>query len=80
MAKPEIGPWSEEWERVEDDAGAWREAHAAEVRAAEGEEAQALPTSTVPRPVPEVSIRDVERCYRLINLHQEQMNRIRRTP
>jgi hypothetical protein len=79
-AKPKIGPWSAEWERVEDDAGAWREAHAAELRAAEGEEAQALLTSTVPRPVPEVSIKDVERCYRLINLHQEQMNRTRRPP
>jgi hypothetical protein len=78
MVKPEIGPWSEEWERVEDEVAVWKEAHAAELRAAEGEEAQAL--STLPRPVPQVSIRDVERCSKLINLHQEQMNRIRRTP
>jgi hypothetical protein len=76
MVKPEIGPWSEEWERVEDDVAVWREAHSAELRAAEGEEVQAL--SSLPRPVPQVDVRDVERCYKLINLHQEQMNRIRR--
>jgi hypothetical protein len=75
MVKPEIGRWSEDWERVEDDVAAWREVHSAELRAAEGEEVQAL--STLPRPVPQVDVRVVERCYRLINLHQEQMNRIR---
>jgi hypothetical protein len=80
MAKPEVGPWSDEWEQVSKDAGAWRTAHAAELRAGEGEDFQAQSASTLPRLVPQVSIRDVERCYELINLHQEQMNRIRRTP
>jgi hypothetical protein len=80
MAKPEIGPWSDEWKQVSKDAGAWRTAHAAELRAGEGEDFEVRSASTLPRPVPHVSIRDVERCYELINLHQEQMNRIRRTP
>jgi hypothetical protein len=80
MVKPEIGPWSDEWKQVAKDAAAWRTAHAAELRSGEGEEAQAQSAPPVPRPVPQVSISDVERCYKLIQSHQEQMNRIRRTP
>jgi hypothetical protein len=77
MAKPEVGPWSEEWERVEEDVATWRDANAPELRAGEGAKFQERATSTLPRPVPPVSTKDVERCQKLLQSHYEQMNRIR---
>jgi hypothetical protein len=77
MAKPVVGPWSEEWHRVEDDVAVWRDANAADLRAAEGAEVQERSTTTPPRPVPSVSMKDVERCQELLQLRYEQMNQMR---
>jgi hypothetical protein len=78
MAKPEVGPWSEDWERVEEDVAAWRDAHTAELRSAEGSEVEEIATSTLPRPVPPVNMKDIERCRKLFQLRYDQMNQMRR--
>jgi hypothetical protein len=80
LAKPEVGPWSEELDRIDNDVAAWREANAAELREAEGAEFHKRSTSTPPRPVPSVSMKDVERCVKLLRLREDQMNQMRLTP
>jgi hypothetical protein len=76
MTKPKIGPWSDEWARIEDEIGVWREANAAALRAAMGMDLQERRESP-PRPVPQVSGDDLKRCRNLFRLHYEQMNRMR---
>lgn len=77
MVKPEIGEWSAEWEQISNDAGAWRVAHRPAIRAAEGADLEARITSSPPRPVPQVSQKDVERCWKLLQLRYDQMNQLR---
>jgi hypothetical protein len=77
QVKPEIGSWSDEWKRVSEDAGAWRTAHEAELRAAEGTELEKKTASTLPCPVPQVSHQDLERCRKLFQLRYDQMNKMR---
>ena len=77
MTKPKIGPWSDEWARIEDEIGVWRKAKAAALQAAEGMDLEERRKST-PRPVPQVSGDDVKRCRDLFRLRYEQMNRLRR--
>jgi hypothetical protein len=76
MAKPKIGLWSEEWEQLSKDAGAWRTAHQADLRTAEGVDFQETALSAPPRPVPQVSHEDLKRCRRLYQLRYDQMNRL----
>jgi hypothetical protein len=78
IAKPELGTWSDEWEQVSKDVGAWRTAHEAELRAGEGINLDAGSTPPVHRPVPQVSMKDIERCQKLFQLRYEQMNQMRR--
>jgi hypothetical protein len=70
-AKPEVGKWEAEWEKLATQVIAWRVAHEMELRAAEGD------ASTEPQRVPAPSIEDVKRCQRLIQAREDDMNRIR---
>lgn len=79
MTKPESGPWSDDWARIEDEIGAWRAANAAALRSAEGMDLEERRESTPP-PVPQVSGDDLKRCRNLFRLRYEQMNQMRLPP
>lgn len=78
MTKPTIGAWSDEWNQLKDEIGAWREENKASLLASEGTIPEERPISEVPRPVPGVISDEVKRCYNLIRLRQEEMNRLQR--
>jgi hypothetical protein len=74
MAKPEVGSWSEEWEQVSKDVGEWRSTRQAELRSAEGSDLSEYSPPPGPPTVPQVSMKDIERCRKLFQLRYEQMN------
>lgn len=78
MAKPEIGTWSKEWAELSKRIGDWRSTNELKLRAGEGMRLDEQSVSAIPKPVPQVSPDDVRRCYKLINLHQAEMNHMRR--
>ena len=79
MAKLQLGPWSDEWEQLSKEVGDWRAAHQAELRAGEGTDLEEGAAPSVRRPVPQVSMKDIERCQRLFQKRYEEMNRMRRS-